>query len=193
MNFQPALSLKLAMGEPWHKEYWTFLMIPLLSTAACYFIPLFHSAEGMSYMATLPLTAAFSYGHTLSPRRVYYEKRWEKIMEYHDFVLASAKKILLFAAPTGLLAWGAILFLRGYPKELAMFFETATWGLAASIFIGVFICYTEEISKLKKVNQDIYRVNLKNLWKWIIPPLAVLTLLGVSKIYILLDLLNGRP
>lgn len=56
-------------------------------------------------------------------------------MEYHDFVLASAKRALLFSAPTGLIAWATTIFLKGRAKELAMFFETATWGLTVGIFI----------------------------------------------------------
>jgi hypothetical protein len=122
MNSQDALSLKLAMEEPWYKEYSTFLMIPALSTLACCFIPIFHCEQGLSSMTMVPLTGAFSYGHTLSPRKPYYE-RWQKVMDYPTFVLANVKKNLSFAIPPGVVAWITSLFLSGYPKELALFLK----------------------------------------------------------------------
>jgi len=35
MTSQNIGSLQLAMKKPWYKEYWTFLMLPALSTATC--------------------------------------------------------------------------------------------------------------------------------------------------------------
>jgi hypothetical protein len=193
MDSANAMNLKLAMEEPWYKEYWTFLMVPVLTTAACCFIPLFNGEQGMNSMAMLPLTAACSYGHTLSPRRPYYEKSWGKIMAYHEFILASAKRALLFAVPPGVLAWILALFLNGKSKELTMFFEAATWGIATGIFICSLISYIEETFKLKKKDHKSYIKNLNILFKWIVPPTIIFSALLVSKIYILIDILHGRP
>ena len=49
------------------------------------------------------------------------------------------------------------------------------------------------ISKLKKNKQEHYKTNLIKLWKWIIPPTIVFSLLLVAKSYIFLDLIRGRP
>lgn len=193
MTSQNINSLRLAMEEPWYKEYWTFLMVPGLATLACYFIPLFHGEQGMNIMAILPLTAAFSYGHTLSPRKPYYEKSWKKILVYHEFILASVKRALLFAVPTGLIAWIAEISLKDGLKELAMIFEAATWGLAVGILLYSLISYSEETIKLKKVNQLEYQANLRNLWKWIVLPTIAFLSLTIAKSYLLLELVKGRP
>jgi hypothetical protein len=189
---QDALSLKFAIEEPWHKEYGTFLMIPALSTLACCFIPVFHCEQGLTYLAMAPLTGAFSYGHTLSPRKPYYEK-WQKLMDYPAFVLASVKKNLSFAVPAGVLAWVVSMFLSGYPKELAMFFEAAVWGLSAGICLYALIAYAEETFKLRKIGGEGYRIKLANLWRWIVPPVIAFSLLVVAKSYVLLDIIRGRP
>lgn len=187
MGSQNTMKLKFAMEEPWYKEYWTFLMIPLLATAACYFIPIFQGGHGMNSMIILPLTAVFSYGHTLSPRHPYYENGWKEIMTYHEFILANLKRVFVFATPIGILAWIISIFLSGYPKELAMFFETTIWELAAGIFICALVSYAEEIYKLRKTDKAAYKGNLKHLWKWIVPSTFVFILLAISKAYILLD------
>ena len=192
MAFQDALSLKLAMENPWHKECGTFLMVPVLATLSCCFIPIFHCEQGLSYMAIVPLTGAFSYGHTLSPRKPYYE-RWQKLMDYAAFVLASVKKTLSFAIPAGLAGWVTSLFLNGYPRELASFFEIAVWGLASGICLCALITYAEETFKSRKVDEERYRVKLTNLWKWIVPPAVVFSLLVVAKSYFLLEIVRGRP
>ena len=192
MSSQDTLSLKFAMEEPWYKEYGTFLMIPALSTLACCFIPIFHCEQGLSYMAMVPLTGAFSYGHTLSPRKPYYEK-WQQLMDYPTFVLASVKKNLSFAIPAGVAAWIASLFLNGYPKELAMFFETAVWGLSSGICLCALITYAEETFKLRKTDGEGYRIRLATLWRWIVPPAVAFSLVVVAKSYLLLEIIRGRP
>lgn len=192
MNSQNALSLKFAMEEPWYKAYGTFLMIPALSTLACCFIPVFHCGQGLTYLAMAPLTGAFSYGHTLSPRKPYYEK-WQKLMDYPAFVLASVKKNLSFAIPAGVAAWITSLFLSGYPKELAMFFETAVWGLSTGICLCALITYAEETFKLRKTSGEGYKIKIANLWRWIVPPTIAFSLLVVAKSYLLLDIIKNRP
>jgi len=193
MDSVDTMNLRLAMEEPWYKEYWTFVMVPALATAACCFIPLFRGEQGMNSMAALPLTAAFSYGHTLSPRKAYYDKSWKKTMEYHDFVLANAKRALLFSAPTGLIAWATTIFLQGRAKEMAMFFETTTWGLTVGIFMYCLMTYIPETLKLRKTDAKASKANIKNLWKWMIPSTTAFSLLAFSKIYFLLELVKGRP
>lgn len=191
METQNTINLKLAMKESWQKEYSTFLLVPLLATSAYCFISLFWGEQSMNSMTLFPIYAAYFYGYIFSPRRPY-EESWRKIMEYNDFILANTKRVLLFGAPTGLVAWITTILLKGYPKELAMFFETAIWGFSFGIFVGSLIAYVEETSKLKKINLERYELNLRNLWKWIIPPSLVLTLLAVSKTFLLLNLLQGR-
>lgn len=181
------------MEELCYKEYWTFLMVPALATLACYFIPLFQGEQGMNIMTILPLTAASSYGHTLSPRKPYYEKAWKKILVYHEFVLASVKRALLFAVPTGLVAWLTEISLKESLKELAMFFEAATWGLAVVILLSSLISYSEETIKLKKVNQLEYQSNLRNLSKWIVLPNIAFLSLMIAKGYLFLELVKPRP
>ncbi len=180
------------MEQPWYKEYSTFLMIPALATLSCYFIPAFHCEQGLTFLAMAPLTGAFSYGHTLSPRKPYYEK-WQKLMDYPAFILASVKKNLSFAIPAGAAAWIASVLLNGYPKELAIFFETAVWGLSAGIYLCALITYTEETFKLRKANGEGYKIKLAILWKWIVPPAVTFSLLVVAKSYLLLDIIRGRP
>jgi len=192
INSQETLSLKFAMELPWYKEYGTFLMIPALSTLACCFIPFFHCEQGLSYMAIIPLIGTFSYGNILAPRKAAYEKSWQKFMDYPTFVLASVKKTLSFAIPTGVASWITSLVLSGYPKELAMFFEAAVWGLSSGLCLYAFITYTEEAYKLRKANKEEFKAKMINLWKWIIPPIIVFALLLVSKIYIFWDLTRGR-
>jgi hypothetical protein len=192
MASQDALSLKFALEGPWHKEYGTFLMVPAFATLACCFIPIFHCEQGLSYMAIVPLTGAFSYGHTLSPRKPSYERR-QTFMDYPAFVLASAKKTLSFAIPTGLAGWITSLFLNGYPKELAIFFETAVWGLASGICLCALMIYAEETFKLRKTDEAGYRIRLTNFWKWIVPPAIAFSLLVVAKSYFLLEIVKGRP
>ena len=189
---QDTMSLNLAMNTPWYKEYWTFLMIPLFSTVACYFIPLFHCEQGLAYMSILPLMTAFSYAHLISPRRPYYEKDWKQVMTYRDFILANVKKTIIFAAPTCLLAWTTALFLNGFPKELAMFFETATWGLASGICIFSLFAYIDETFKLRKTNPESSKASLSKLWRWIVLPTLAFALLGISRGCIILNLLTGR-
>lgn len=192
MGTHDTINLKLAMEEPWYKELLTFLMVPALATIACCFIPFFRGEQEMNFMAMLPLAAVFSYGHTLSPRKPYYEKSWKKVMAYHEFVLANMKRVFLFAAPAGLLAWAISAFLIERSKELAMFFETAIWGLAAGIFVCGLVYYVEETVKLRKTDQKTYRANVKHLWKWVIPPTIAFGLLAFSKIYMIFELLGER-
>ena len=154
MNSQDTTSLNLAMKEPWYKEYWTFVMMPVLATVACYFIPLFRCEQGLAYLSILPLMTAFSYSHIISPRKPYYEKDWKQVMTYHDFIISSVKRTLIFTAPTGLIAWIISRVLNGYPKELAMFFETAIFGLAAGILVFSFLSSSAETFKLKKHNPE---------------------------------------
>lgn len=180
------------MEEPWYKEYGTFLMIPALSTLACCFIPVFHCEQGLTHLAMVPLAGAFSYGHTLSPRKPYHE-RWQKLMDYPTFVLASVKKNLSFAIPAGFAAWIASWLLNGYPKELAMFFETAVWGLSSGISLCALMTYVGETFKLRKTNEEEYRTKLATLWKWVVPPAIAFSLLVVAKSYLLLDILRERP
>jgi len=191
MSSQDTLSLKFAMEEPWYKEYGTFLMVPAFSTLACIFIPIFHCEQGLSHMAILPLTSAFSFGHTLSPRKPYYEK-WQKFMDYPAFVLASVKKNLAFTIPAGIAASIASLFFNGYPKELAIFFETAVWGLSSGVCLCALMTYREETLKLRKTDKEGYKVKLTNLWRWIVPPAVVFSLLAVAKSYLLLQITRGR-
>ncbi len=180
------------MQESWYKEYWTFLIVPVLATAACCFIPLFRGEQGMNSMAILPLTTAFSYGHTLAPSRTSYENSWEKLMDYPSFVLASVKRTLLFAIPTALTGWIASLFWNGYLKELATFFEIAAWGLMSGICLYGLVTYTEETYKLRKSNKEEFKAKMANLWKWIIPPAVGSLLLAISKGCLLFDTLKGR-
>jgi hypothetical protein len=144
-------------------------------------------------MAILPLITACSYGHVLSPRIQYYEKTWKQIMGYHDFILGSVKRVLLFALPTVCITRMSCLLLQGYAKELALFFEAATYGLISGIFLYALLAYTDENFKLKKVDQASYKKNLGILWTWIIPPMIGFSLILLSKTYILLALLRGRP
>lgn len=191
MGLQYNMSLKLAMEELWYKECWNFLRAPVLATVVCYCIPLFRCEQGMNHSSILLLSMCFSFVLTLAPRRQYYESRWKKIMEYHEFVLACAKRTLLFAVPSGIISRIATYFMQGYPKELAMFFETAIWGLAAGIFTYVLVAYADE-AKMSKGKGDSYKVILSNLWKWIIPSTVAFLLLMMTKTYILMELLKGR-
>lgn len=191
MSSQDTLSLKFALEAPWYKEYGTFLMIPVLSTLACYFVPILHCEQGLSYAAMLPLVGAFSYGHLLSPRKPYYEK-WQKLMDYPTFVLASVKKTVFFAIPAGVVAWIVALFLNGYPKELALFFETAVWGLSSGIFLYAFIPYVKETLTLRKTDREGYKSRLTTLWRWIVPPTIAFLLLAGTRSYQLLDIVIGR-
>lgn len=122
MDSQDALNLKLAMDEPWYKEYRIFLMIPAFATLACCFLPVFHCEEGLSHLAIAPLVGAFSYGHTLAPRKAYYDKGWQKLIDYPSFVLGTVKKILLFAIPTGLTAWVISLLYEWISKGVSFVF-----------------------------------------------------------------------
>jgi hypothetical protein len=186
------MNLKLAMEEPWYKEYWTFLMIPFLSTVACYFIPLFRCEEGLSYMSVLPLTAAFSYGHTLSPRKPYYEKSWKKLMDYSSFIEASLKRVLIFSIPTGLGIWGLSLFLKGYTKELSMVFEASVWGLSTAICLAASFFYIDELRSVKKQNVEKYKNGMNFVKKLIIPSAIGLASIAFLKNYTLLQILFKR-
>ena len=135
---------------------------------------------------------ALSYGQILAPRKTEYEKAWKQTMEYHDFVLANVKKALLFLAPTGLIAWETTLFLKGHAREIAMFFETATWSLAIGISLYSLMTYVSENSKLQKTDVKTYQANTKNLWKWIIPSTMVILLLNTFKTYALLQLVMKK-
>ena len=112
---------------------------------------------------------------------------------YHEFVLASVKRALLFAVPTGLVAWLTEISLKESLKELAMFFEAATWGLAVVILLSSLISYSEETIKLKKVNQLEYQSNLRNLSKWIVLPNIAFLSLMIAKGYLFLELVKPRP
>lgn len=114
MDSSDTIRLKLAIKESWQKEYLTFLLVPVLATAAYCFISLFWSEQGTNSMMLFPIYAAYFFGYIFSPRRPY-EESWRKIMEYHDFIHANTKKVLLFGASTGLIAWLTTILLKGYP------------------------------------------------------------------------------
>lgn len=194
MGSQHAISIKLAMEEPWYKEYGTFLAIPAFAILACCLIPIFHCEQGLSSMGMVPVMGAFSYGHAFAPRKAYYEKSClYKLMDYPSFVLGSVKRTLLFAIPTGLAGWAASLFLNGYPKELAKIFEIAAWGLMSGICLYALMAYAEETYKLQNVNKVGYKAKMINLWKWIVPPAVASSLLVISKGYLLFEIIKGRP
>lgn len=191
MHSQKSLNLKLAIDESWYEEYGTFLMLPVLATLSCYLIPVFHNEQGLTYLSMIPFTGTLSYGHTLSPRRSYYEK-WKKLIDYPTFILASVKKILCFAIPTVFLSLKTSFYLSGYPQELAIFFETIVLGLSATICLSALITYTEEIFKIRKLGGEKYKTHLTNLWKWIIPSVLGFSFLVWAKSLLLLEIIKER-